>query len=293
MRLRKIFNHRFGALAVLAIIVCSLSFITRIILLIKSWNDVEVSFFSFIGIFLVGLFYDIVVWSFFAIPIALYCWLMKDSWYRKAWSRIPLYILLFLISLILILNVAGEIIFWDEFGVRYNFIAVDYLVYTNEVFNNIIESYNVPLVLGIVLAIAVVVLFLLKKHLSVNTNQVMRFKQRTIYFLLFMLFPLVGYFLVTNWYKNISQNNYVNELAGNGIYEFGSAFWNNEIDYNKFYAKRNDADNLAILRKMTSTTNSILGKDSLSVDREIKNDSAVKKWNVVYISVESLSGDYL
>ena len=150
MRLQKIINHRFGALAILAIIVCSLSFITRIILLVKSWNDVELSVLSFLGLFVVGFFYDVVVWSFFAIPVALYCWLMKDSWYQKKWSRIPLYILLFLISLILILNVVGEIIFWDEFGVRYNFIAVDYLVYTNEVFNNIIESYNIPMVLGIV-----------------------------------------------------------------------------------------------------------------------------------------------
>ncbi|MBP6432250.1 MAG: sulfatase-like hydrolase/transferase [Ferruginibacter sp.] len=293
MRLRKIINHRFGALAILAIIVCSLSFITRLILLIKSWGDVELNFFSLIGIFIVGLFYDIVIWSFFAIPVALYCWLMKDSWYQKKWSRIPLYILLFLISLILILNVAGEIIFWDEFGVRYNFIAVDYLVYTNEVFNNIIESYNIPVVLGSVLAVAVVILLLLKKHLPVNTSQSMRFKKRSIFFFLFMLLPIAGYFLVNNWYKNISQNNYVNELAGNGIYEFGSAFWNNEIDYNRFYATRDDKANFAILKQMVKTSNSTFNNDALSVDREIVNDSPAKKWNVVYISVESLSGDYL
>ena len=40
--------------------------------------------------------------------------------------------------------------FWNEFGVRYNFIAVDYLVYTNTVIGNIMESYPViPLFIGV------------------------------------------------------------------------------------------------------------------------------------------------
>ena len=43
----------------------------------------------------------------------------------------------------------SEYFFWSEFGVRYNFIAVDYLVYTNEVVGNIMESYPiVPMTLG-------------------------------------------------------------------------------------------------------------------------------------------------
>jgi len=82
-KMQKILTHRFGPLIVLAIIVCALNFIIRLTLLIKSWTDVELSFLSFLGIFILGLFYDLVVWSFFAIPVAFYCWLMKDSWYKK------------------------------------------------------------------------------------------------------------------------------------------------------------------------------------------------------------------
>jgi len=292
-KMQKIFTHRFGPLIVLAIIVCALNFIIRLTLLIKSWADVELSFLSFLGIFIVGLFYDLVVWSFFAIPVAFYCWLMKDSWYKKKWGLIPLFILFSILILILVFSAGGEIVFWDEFNVRYNFIAVDYLIYTTEVINNIIESYNTPLIIGSVLLVVFFVVFLIRKKIVLSQQQSYRFKKRTIAFFIFMLFPTAGYFLVNNWYKNFSQNNYVNELAGNGIYEFGSAFWNNEIDFNRFYATRNDTANFTILRKMTQTTNSTLGNDLLSVDREIKNDSPAKKWNVVYISVESLSGEYL
>ena len=292
-KMQKIFTHRFGPLIVLAIIVCALNFIIRLTLLIKSWTDVELSFLSFLGIFIVGLFYDLVVWSFFAIPVAFYCWLMKDSWYKKKWGLIPLFILFSILILILVFSAGGEIVFWDEFNVRYNFIAVDYLIYTTEVINNIIESYNMPLIIGSVLLFVFFVVFLIREKIVLSQQQSYRFKKRTIAFFIFMLLPTAGYFLVNNWYKNFSPNNYVNELAGNGIYEFGSAFWNNEIDFNRFYATRNDTANFTILRKMTQTTNSTLGNDLLSVDREIKNDSPAKKWNVVYISVESLSGEYL
>ena len=36
---------------------------------------------------------------------------------------------------------AAEIAFWQEFSTRFDFIAVDYLVYTHEVIGNIVESY--------------------------------------------------------------------------------------------------------------------------------------------------------
>ena len=50
---------------------------------------------------------------------------------------------------VIVFNVISEYIFWDEFGVRYNFIAVDYLIYTNEVIGNIMESYPIIPLVGI------------------------------------------------------------------------------------------------------------------------------------------------
>jgi len=40
------------------------------------------------------------------------------------------------------------VLFWGEFASRFNFIAVDYLIYTQEVIGNIVESYPVGLLLG-------------------------------------------------------------------------------------------------------------------------------------------------
>ena len=292
-KLQSIFKHRFSPLAVLAFILFSLSFITRVTLLIISWPNLELTMLRFIGIIFIGFFYDLVVCSFFAIPVALYCWLMKDSWYQKKWQRIPLFLLFFIITLILVINVGGEIIFWDEFSVRYNFIAVDYLIYTTEVLGNIWESYNIPLITAAVIVVVAAILFLVRKKLTASQEVSMRFSKRSIFFLAFMLIPLAGYFLVNNRFKNSSSNNYINELGGNGIYEFGSAFWNNEIEYNKFYATRNNTASFKILRNMLQAPNATFSNDPLSIEREIKNDSPEHRWNVVLISVESLSGDYL
>ena len=287
------FLHRFGPLAVLFLLVAGISLLTRLILLIISWPNLNYNPLYLIGLFLIGFLYDVVVWSFFAIPVALYCWLMKDSWYQKKLQRIPLFLLFFIITFILVLGAGAEIIFWDEFNVRFNFIAVDYLVYTTEVLGNIWESYNIPLIASGVLLATAAILFYFRKKLVASQQVSMRFAKRSIFFLCFILVPVAGYFLVNNRFKNISNNNYINELGGNGIYEFGSAFWNNEIDYNRFYATQSDTANMAILRKMLQAPNATFTTDPLSIERVIKNDSPEHKWNIILVSVESLSGDYL
>jgi hypothetical protein len=50
----------------------------------------------------------------------------------------------------------ADFLFWEEFGVRPNFIVVDYLTYTTEVIDNIIESYPIGTILSMIAVIAVV-----------------------------------------------------------------------------------------------------------------------------------------
>ena len=292
-KLRTVFNHRFGPLAVVIILVTVLSFLTRLFLFFKSWNNLELSFLNTIGIFIIGFFYDLVVSLFFCVPIALYCWLMKDSWYQKKWNRIPLFIFFFLVTLILVINAGAEITFWDEFNVRFNFIAVDYLIYTTEVLGNIWESYNIPLIASGLLLFTLLLLFLSGKNIIASQKVSMRFGKRTAFFFTYLAIAAAGYFFVNNRFKNTSDNNYVNELGGNGIYEFGSAYWHNEIDYNRFYQVNDDKKNISVLRNMLQAPGTVFTNDPLSIERNISSDSAEHKWNIVLISVESLSGDYL
>ena len=104
--IKPFFTHRFGPVAVIVLVVCAISFVTRLVLFVKSWPFLDLSFVNFTGIFFIGLLYDIVVGLFFAIPVALYCWLMKDSWFQNKWQRIPLFIFFSILTFILLI-VAG------------------------------------------------------------------------------------------------------------------------------------------------------------------------------------------
>ncbi len=260
---------------------------------LKTIEFVEPSILHVAGIFLMGLFYDFVVSSFFAIPVALYCWLVSDKWYRSKWQRISLFTLFTLITMVLVVVAGSEIAFWQEFYVRFNFIAVDYVVFTNEVIGSVLESYNMPLIFTGIFLVAAIILYFFRNLLIASQRTSLKFLERTRVFLLLLIIPTMGYFLVNNQYKNFSDNNFVNELGGNGLYEFGTAFWITELGYEKFYPKNNQAENFAILRRMLRAPNATFTSDSLSIDRKIQPDSPEKKWNIMLVSLESLSADYL
>ena len=57
--------------------------------------------------------------------------------FRSYWTTVWFALIITLYVGAILFNGLSEYFFWSEFGVRYNNIAVDYLVYTNEVVGNI------------------------------------------------------------------------------------------------------------------------------------------------------------
>ncbi|UOP36329.1 LTA synthase family protein, partial [Flavobacterium psychrophilum] len=70
---------------------------------------------------------------------------------------------LFIFVVCILQNAISEYLFWNEFGVRYNFIAVDYLVYTNEVIGNIMQSYPVIPIFSALFLIAGLITYVIVK----------------------------------------------------------------------------------------------------------------------------------
>lgn len=60
---------------------------------------------------------------------------------------------------------AASFIFWEEFSSAFNFIAVDYLVYTHEVISNIYQSYPIVWYLLGILSADIVIVVLSRKRL--------------------------------------------------------------------------------------------------------------------------------
>src|SRR5436190_11560318 len=140
------------------------SFIVRLVLLFISISKAEVGLLSLLQIFGKGLLFDIGVASFFAVPYSIYLLLFPQKWSNTVVNRAVTYTAFSLATFILLFSFFAEITFWSEFGSRFNFIAVDYLIYTYEVINNINQSYPLPLLIGGMLAITLLVIWLFNKR---------------------------------------------------------------------------------------------------------------------------------
>jgi phosphoglycerol transferase MdoB-like AlkP superfamily enzyme len=127
------------------------------------------------------------------------------------------------------------------------------------------------------------------------------FKNQWLLLLFFAMLPLLSYQYSNVDYMEFSHNSYANELSGNGLFSFAAAARRNELDYVKFYKTIPQAQADRILAahgvkrmplspqnhtNFTKTTNSV---SQPAVAHPFKR--APK--NIVLISVESLSAEYL
>ena len=244
-----------------------------------------------------GLFFDSVAFSYFMIPFVIFLMFVTNRFFNSKFHKWFAYIAYFIAFSIIIFNGVSEYFFWEEFGVRYNFIAVDYLVYTTEVLNNIWESYPIPLLVGVIAIADLAIMYLIIKRrlLSLSLESKSNFGKRMITGAILLLLPLISFLIVNfNWAEK-TKNRYNNELSKNGIYSLFAAFVNNELDYETFYAKRDNDQNFKRLRTLIKTDNSEFKSPEVTdITRTVTNGGGEeKRQNVLFITVESLSGQFL
>ncbi len=215
----------------------ALSFLLRAGLLIFSFGKADLTISALLRIFSEGILFDLGVGIFFIVPYALYLLLLPVKWADSRVNKILTYSIFFLITLVVMFSFFAEITFWQEFESRFNFIAVDYLVYTYEVINNINESYPLPLLIGSMIAFTLLVIWFFRKRNYFNDtfSGTSSFKIRLLVTGIILGLSLIFGFFVKSDLAESSSNRYQNELAKAGIYSFFAAFKNNELSYDQFY----------------------------------------------------------
>lgn len=207
---------------------------------------------------------------------------------RKVWSFsvFSAIVFIYIVSLLLFVGI-GEYLFWDEFGVRYNFIAVDYLIYTNEVVGNIMESYPIIPLLGVLSILSCLISYWVIKDVKSALQTSLSFKQKATYTAVYLLCLCLAYFVLAfNVRFQNSDNKYSNELQANGIHRFCLAFLDSNLSYNEFYATLPTNEALSILKAIDTRQNE---KNTL----EIKDSLPEIRKNIVLITVESMSASFL
>jgi phosphoglycerol transferase MdoB-like AlkP superfamily enzyme len=291
----KIFKGRYATLFAFLAYFLSASFIIRFILLILAYQHTGFTIIELLKIFSFGLFFDIGSGLILTSIYSIYLLFIPDGFNRKIGNKIITLITFFIFLIITLFSFFAELTFWQEFESRFNFIAVDYLIYTYEVIHNINESYPLPWLISGMLVLAFAITFILYKcNIFKNTfTSVSTYKSRfSISASLILIAVAFSLFVKNSWSEN-GNNRYANELSKAGIYSFFAAFKNNELNYNDFYSLINDKQAFSLVREELNEKGTTYLKPQLSIDRNINNTAEAYKPNVIMITVESLSADFL
>ena len=292
--LNSILKNRYSLFISFTIFFLSASLIIRIMLLVISLTKADLTFFNLIEIYSKGLIYDLGVSLYFGVIYTLYLFILPQKLNATWFNKICTYIILFLMVMISLFSFFAELTFWQEFESRFNFIAVDYLIYTYEVVHNINESYPLPILIGFVIGLTLLVLFIFNKlkAFDISFKSDTRFKTRLLPFLINGVLLFIYSFLITNSWADTGENRYKNELAKAGVYSFFSAFKNNELNYQEFYSLLNDDEAFVDIKTQLNISKAESSK-SKSIHRYIKSANINQEPNVIMVTIESFSADFM
>ncbi len=271
------------------------SFIVRLVIYFWSFSNIVFSFYSLIKVLFTGLFFDIGTISFFLVIYLIYVFLFPNKWVGSLFDKIFSYTFFFLIILILSFSFFAEFTFWEEFQSRFNFIAVDYLVYSYEVIENINQSYPIPLLLAIIFGLVYFQYYIIKKlnvFKSAFSSKV-ALTQRVI-IVVALIIPVFFTLFINNTDAEWSKNRYENEISKAGIYSFFAAFRNNELSYTEFYNTQDIDESFELLKDKLKTNNDTLfSEEKYNISRYIKAHNPKIKPNVIFICMESFGTEFI
>jgi phosphoglycerol transferase MdoB-like AlkP superfamily enzyme len=271
-------------------------FLTRNVLLLSHLGDAGITVSGLLGLYGVGLAYDLSFLIYAALPMALYLLLCPNWLWQRPWHSRMLIGVAALSLFVMLFTAVAEWLFWDEFGVRFNFIAVDYLVYSKEVVDNILESYPIYPLLAFLVLLAAGLSIALRGPLLAALHAPRLPARQAVYSLLMLalLAGLCGAMVGQDAPRGLGGNTYQRELASNGPYQFFAAFRNNELDYAQFYATLPEDTVARLLHQELAEPNArFIGSDPLDIRRLIENPGQARRLNLVLVTIESLSAKYL
>ena len=293
--IKSLYRTRFSTLFSVLSLYILLSFLIRISFLIWSSKDVDFNLIYILRAFFTGFIYDFTVGTLFLFLYGLYLLIIPKKWIGSLFDKGFTYFYLTLVFIIIYFSLLAEIPFWDEFGVRFNFIAVDYLIYTYEVIENINESYPLPFIAVILIALIVFTFVLLKKlnvFKHTFSDKIPISKRFIISFPLLLIAVGLG-LIMKNKQADFSNNMVVNELGKNGAFSFVSAFRSNELDYETFYPKLQEKEAYSALKKNLLQENQKFTTKNFDDISRATSGNQEQKPNIILIAIESFSADFL
>lgn len=293
--LNLLFSKRFSLVKTFSATFLAFAFIIRLTLYIWSFDNIEFSFFKLIKIFGLGFLFDLGSLSYLMAFYSIYLLLVPKQFYGSIIDKFLTYFSYALILFFMVFSFLAELAFWDEYQRRFNFIAVDYLLYTYEVVQNIRQSFHLEIIIGVLMLITFFSLLIAKKK-NAYTNAFYNsdtFLMKVIPALFWVLVLSSFHLKVENNDAEIFANQYENEITKSGLYSFFAAYDENELNYNDFYETNPSGKSFHIVRNLLASENDRLNSNPKSIRRSVINSGEEQRPNVIFIGLESMRADFM
>ncbi|MDP2870167.1 LTA synthase family protein [Methyloversatilis sp.] len=246
-------------------------------------------------VFARGLWFDLAVLAWLVAPLLVLSALLPARARASRFMARLRWGALWLMAALLLFGAVSEVVFWEEFSTRFNFIAVDYLIYTQEVIGNIMQSYPVGLIVGGIALVAALIVFGLSRLVGF-VSAPRRPAVRLVMLAGALVLPAASWQFAALEQMEGSGNAYADELAGNGLYAFAAAMRRNELDYERWYATLPQEEADEVLLDLHVERLPLSSPDSPSAMDDPPHDKVPfsrRPRNVVLVTIESLSAEYV
>ncbi|MBW1783666.1 MAG: sulfatase-like hydrolase/transferase [Deltaproteobacteria bacterium] len=286
-----IIKSRYGIILIYCLISIVFFALLRAGLYVRSWHVIDHSLRHTLIIFGTGLVYDGIFALYLGLFFAALLFVIPNRVLNSRVFRYISYLFFFGFLCFLYFDLAAEWLFWDEFKTRFNFITVDYLVYRREITENMVQSYPLPYIFSGIFLAALATFYMVKGLLRQSLLSREGLLRRGVVTLSVLVVSFFSYHAVGQSFRDSFINNYERELCSNGPYQFVGAFRNNNLDYKPFYAYGQDLQISGLTKKSVRKDPEIGGLYDIS--RNVQPKRVEKRLNVLLISVESLSAEFL
>jgi phosphoglycerol transferase MdoB-like AlkP superfamily enzyme len=267
---------------------------TRLGLALAALPDHAAPLTDWLQVFARGALSDLEAATWLVAPLAIWSALAPERWFRARWHRrlttagvgVAYFSFLFV--------AAAEGFFFAEFDSRFNFVAVDYLMYPTEVTANLGESYPVGTVVSGVALLAGAALALSRRRLWADRPNLADARRHRA--------GVAGIALLAGGLTwglpagsgHVSNDRVLNEIAANGWSAFGRALAGSNASYEGLYATEAPAVVFGRLRELLAEPAAAPASfHLLSVARRIETPAPERRWNVVVVLEESFGSEFV
>ena len=289
-------TKRFRPLLTFTLAMLAIFALTRAVLVARVFfSDPPLSLSQLARVFTAGLGFDLAVVLYASVPFVWLLALVPERLWQIGAARVVAHAVAIVGLFTFCFAAAAEWFFWGEFSARLNFIAVDYLVYTREVLNNIRESYPVIPLSALVFAAALGIwAVFVRGAIERSARSRAGWSQRAAVGVVATAAALACFGLTPDRPPRVDENRLANELAANGIYNLFSAFRNSELEYAPFYVTEDPGDASRGLHALLDEPHAVFSSDDpVGLTRNVAASRPERRLNVVLIVVESLSAKFL